>query len=614
MMNWRRILVTGMVAGTILFTGCSSNLPETNQGNRNGQRVVDAVNGRTDSYDVNRTTRSTNRRIGTRNVDGRHRTTRHAGTRNVDGHRTTRNAAGTRNMDGYNTTRNTAGTRNVDGRHRTTRHTGTRNVDGRHHTTRHAGTRNVDGRHHTTRHAGTHRADGRHTRTHGVTGFDRGVRHNAYNETARYDSYYNDVHTGLYNETVTNTNRTPAVHHRSVRNTPTRSTRTAVNNGTHNQYGRVGHTFGYNQAGHAQNLEVESGYDYGMREAMRPVRQNAAIVNERTVRNTPRNIAPKTAVKRTTKAVQRKEHTNTVTRNTKSTNTAAVRKTTPSTTHSTAHNVAPNATHNSITRSQVNPTRHTPSPINTAKPRVGPRTGARHAAHNINWSESIYNRPEVDHLPKMDTKAVFAQQNTQVQQSLNATNVPTNVPSKNDYAFFKRNKNNETPAPEQQSPTPAQPSTRQTTPPNQAVPKQTTPKQQPAPKQIAPAQAHQVTPTQQSASAQAIPVHQYEADNWYNNTNEYDINSGYQYNTNDHHNMLDDINHINYVNIPDNHNNGSYHRPAYDHSDMLDDIYNGGYDNAPGSNQLSPAPHSAPINPIYTRQSLPPKSSHRLMK
>ncbi|MCL2218034.1 MAG: hypothetical protein FWB91_13590 [Defluviitaleaceae bacterium] len=50
-MNWRRILVAGTVAGMIAVTGCSSNLPETNQGNRNGQRVADAVNRRADTYD-----------------------------------------------------------------------------------------------------------------------------------------------------------------------------------------------------------------------------------------------------------------------------------------------------------------------------------------------------------------------------------------------------------------------------------------------------------------------------------------------------------------------------------------------------------------------------------
>jgi len=54
-MNWRRIIATGTVAGMIAVTGCSTNLPETNQGNRNGQRVVDAANRRSDTY---RTTRN----------------------------------------------------------------------------------------------------------------------------------------------------------------------------------------------------------------------------------------------------------------------------------------------------------------------------------------------------------------------------------------------------------------------------------------------------------------------------------------------------------------------------------------------------------------------------
>jgi len=49
-MNWRRIAVTGLIAGMVAVTGCSSNIPETNQGNRNGQRVVDSVNRRPDSY------------------------------------------------------------------------------------------------------------------------------------------------------------------------------------------------------------------------------------------------------------------------------------------------------------------------------------------------------------------------------------------------------------------------------------------------------------------------------------------------------------------------------------------------------------------------------------
>ena len=49
-MNVKRILVVGAVAGMLAVTGCSSNLPENNQGNRNGQRVVDSVNRRGDTY------------------------------------------------------------------------------------------------------------------------------------------------------------------------------------------------------------------------------------------------------------------------------------------------------------------------------------------------------------------------------------------------------------------------------------------------------------------------------------------------------------------------------------------------------------------------------------
>lgn len=49
-MNFRQIAVTGLVAGMVAITGCSSNLPDNNQGNRNGQRVADAVNRRPDTY------------------------------------------------------------------------------------------------------------------------------------------------------------------------------------------------------------------------------------------------------------------------------------------------------------------------------------------------------------------------------------------------------------------------------------------------------------------------------------------------------------------------------------------------------------------------------------
>jgi len=96
MKNWRKILVVGMVAGMVAVTGCSSSIPETNQGNRNGQRVVDAVNRRTDSYGTRyntgpRTLRGFNRgfrraarndrHIGTRNMGTRHTGTRHLGNR-----------------------------------------------------------------------------------------------------------------------------------------------------------------------------------------------------------------------------------------------------------------------------------------------------------------------------------------------------------------------------------------------------------------------------------------------------------------------------------------------------------------------------------------------------
>ena len=115
MKNWRRILVTGLVAGMVAVTGCSSNLPETNQGNRNGQRVVDAVNRRTDSYGLYRTrsnnvrtTRSSGRTARNyRGVRGYNRGFRRATLNNgIAGHRglgTTRNTYTTRNAATRNT-------------------------------------------------------------------------------------------------------------------------------------------------------------------------------------------------------------------------------------------------------------------------------------------------------------------------------------------------------------------------------------------------------------------------------------------------------------------------------------------------------------------------------
>jgi len=49
-MNFKRIAVTGLVAGMVAITGCSSNLPETSQYNRNGQRVANSVNHRATTH------------------------------------------------------------------------------------------------------------------------------------------------------------------------------------------------------------------------------------------------------------------------------------------------------------------------------------------------------------------------------------------------------------------------------------------------------------------------------------------------------------------------------------------------------------------------------------
>lgn len=49
-MSLKRLIAIGAIAGMMAATGCSSNVPERNQGNRNGQRVVDAAHHRPDSY------------------------------------------------------------------------------------------------------------------------------------------------------------------------------------------------------------------------------------------------------------------------------------------------------------------------------------------------------------------------------------------------------------------------------------------------------------------------------------------------------------------------------------------------------------------------------------
>ncbi|MCL1844908.1 MAG: hypothetical protein FWF77_03290 [Defluviitaleaceae bacterium] len=75
-MSLRRLVAAGVVVGMLATaaTGCSANTPERNQGNRNGQRVADAVNRRPDSYTgrtnrglfggrtINRTARNTETR------------------------------------------------------------------------------------------------------------------------------------------------------------------------------------------------------------------------------------------------------------------------------------------------------------------------------------------------------------------------------------------------------------------------------------------------------------------------------------------------------------------------------------------------------------------------
>jgi len=95
--NWKNFAITGLVVGMVAVTGCSSNLPETNQGNRNGQRVADAVNRREDTY------RTTSNRLAY---------TENSGTYHTNGalDRTTRNirhAADKITHPTRNTTRNT---------------------------------------------------------------------------------------------------------------------------------------------------------------------------------------------------------------------------------------------------------------------------------------------------------------------------------------------------------------------------------------------------------------------------------------------------------------------------------------------------------------------------
>ena len=78
-MNFKRIIAVTAVAGMLAVTGCSANTPDRNQGNRNGQRVTDAVNRRPDSYTGERTSRG----LFGRTTRGVNRATRNT-TRNAE--------------------------------------------------------------------------------------------------------------------------------------------------------------------------------------------------------------------------------------------------------------------------------------------------------------------------------------------------------------------------------------------------------------------------------------------------------------------------------------------------------------------------------------------------
>jgi len=41
--NWKKIIVSGTVAGMVIVTGCAGNVPSNNHGNRNGERLTNAV-------------------------------------------------------------------------------------------------------------------------------------------------------------------------------------------------------------------------------------------------------------------------------------------------------------------------------------------------------------------------------------------------------------------------------------------------------------------------------------------------------------------------------------------------------------------------------------------
>ena len=264
MKNWRRILVTGLVAGMVAVTGCSSNLPETNQGNRNGQRVVDAVNRRTDTYGATRA-----RNTGARTVRGYNRGFRRAA--------------------------------------RTGRDVGPRY----HGTYAHPGLGHSANRHHTG--SGT-----------------------------------------------------------TTRNIPNRST------ATHNR-GRVGHTFGYGQYGYMDTLDNEyGGYDLGRRAGTHAnnnvtrstQRQNAAIVNNRVVRNSPvgNGAVNNTPVSRATRRATGTKSTG-VTRSTGTKNTGVTRSThaTPNKTAAKAVQPTRNTTRKTSPTRSTRSNQHSVRPANTVR-------------------------------------------------------------------------------------------------------------------------------------------------------------------------------------------------------------------------------------------------------
>jgi len=335
MKNWRKILVTGLVAGMVAFTGCSSNLPETNQGNRNGQRVVDAVNGRTDTYNgVNRT----------RGFTRSNRTNR---------------------ANRANNTHRTYGAR-------------------------------------------------------GLRDMNRGFRRAVRNDGARHYNNHNLGYDGV------------------ARRTPQRS----VN--THNGYGRVGHTFGYEMDGYAQGLVNDGAYDYGQRAGDRfgteTPRRSTAGINNRVVRKTP-VAAPNriTTPNRTTgSTVTRKANTGVATHGrvagstvTRSTNVAAVPTPSPAAGSAvtrkanTAAITTPNRTASNTVVRKANPTQKTNVTRNTSavKP-AAPKTS--HTTQPTRSAQQTHNAAPVRSTqPNSGT-----QMNRSVQPANNAHTARNTTPAR----------------------------------------------------------------------------------------------------------------------------------------------------------------------------------------